>query len=36
MTSDLPAFNKAVRDADIPAVIVKPKVDKPAASGGQH
>lgn len=37
MATELPAFNKAVRDADIPAVIVKPaKADKPAASGGQQ
>ena len=36
MASDLPAFNKAVRDADIPAVIVKPKADKPAAGSGQR
>jgi hypothetical protein len=31
MKTDLPAFNKLVRDADIPAVIVKP----PAPGGGQ-
>jgi hypothetical protein len=31
MKTDLPAFNRLVRDADIPAVVVKP----PATGGGQ-
>ncbi len=35
MSDDLPAFNKIVRDADIPAVIVKPVGEKAASSGGQ-
>src|SRR5581483_1889025 len=35
MTTDLPAFNKLVREQDIPAVIVKPAGEKAATSGGQ-
>ena len=31
MRTDLPAINKLVRDADVPAVVVKP----PAAGAGQ-
>lgn len=35
MNSDLPAFNKLVREADVPAVIVKPPADRAATGGGR-
>ncbi len=36
MSDDLAAFNKTVRDADIPAVIVKPPGERAAKGGGQQ
>lgn len=35
LSTEVPAFNKVVREADVPAVILKPAGEKAATSGGQ-